>query len=66
MGANVAIEVWGRESIIKKPPREEPNPIAGLSKGDLTMMTTIEYGLKIGIKIIMNIFEKYGIKVTVG
>ncbi len=65
VAANVAIEVWGRETIAKMPPRMGPAPIAGLSKGDLCMMTTVEYGLKLGIKRIMNVFEKYGIKITV-
>lgn len=65
VAANVPIEVWGRESITKKPPRGGPNPIAGLPRGDLTMMTMVEYGLKIGVKRIMNIFGKYDMKVTV-
>lgn len=63
--ANVAIEVWGRETIVKEPPNMVPPPIPGLPRGDLTMMTTVEYGLKIGIKRIMKVFEKYGMKTTV-
>lgn len=63
--ANMAIEVWGRDTIVKKPPWMCSPPIRGLDRGDLTMMTTVEYGHNIGIKRIMNVLDKYGMKITV-
>lgn len=62
----LALEQWGEENMIKyqAQPRLIPQLLPGMNRVDLATTTTIEYGLRVGVWRLLEIFEEFGIKCT--
>jgi allantoinase len=62
----IAIEEWDEESMVKygNPPKVAPPLLKDMERPDLAIMSTFEYGYRVGIWRLLEIFEDFGVKPT--
>ncbi len=60
----VAIEEWDPVSMVKHkhPPALSPGIIQGMEKADLAITTTVEYGYRIGIYRLMEVWDEFRVR----
>lgn len=62
----IAIEEWSEENMAKygNPPLLTARFLPGMERPDLAITSTIEYGYRVGIWRLLEIFESFGVKPT--
>jgi peptidoglycan/xylan/chitin deacetylase (PgdA/CDA1 family) len=62
----MALEQWGEENVIKyqSKPRMAAPIFPGMKMADLAITSTVEYGLRVGVYRLLEIFESFGVKPT--
>lgn len=60
----VAIEEWDPVSMVKyrHQPTLGPKPVQGMEKADLAITTTVEYGFRVGIYRLMEIWDEFQVR----
>jgi len=59
-----SVELWDSEGLVKyrHGPNLAPRPLPEMQKADLSITTTVEYGYRVGIYRLMEIWDEFGVR----